>query len=457
MKLTKVIFLLVVSSMMFSGFVFAEDNPEQLVNAIEKGTDMTPEPKLTPEQNWEAFLAQNGWDTGLSNGGVIEVEGKDLFISSAVAFTSVRLGQPGWGESRLVAFESAEMEAKMKIIQYMSQEVEPQRALSEIEKAVWEDGQINKVKELNDVAESLKRIGKKSLALAEKELDYALRKLDPEYDPAKYAGKSPEDLRLIAEKLFKRQIKTTAMGTLVGAMTLYSTEGVAKNNAYKVLVGVLWSPKLNRLALSLSNDDYNIPPVTPNAPLSKQIPSNMEVLLGTFGTRVVIDEKGDYAILSYGQAQPRKTSPSRSAAALHDAKQIAANRARGMLVNFIHEGMVLSDSEASRELLQEFSDQTAGTATYRDRQKKIKSKRVKVKIKGLRTMKEWEYKHPDTEQLIAGAVVAWSPSSAAMSKRMTETMRNSSVMKKKQMSSGNTNENAGKASLESIKVDTSAY
>ena len=440
-----------------AGHGIAEDSPEQLVRTAAEAPLEKQNAKETPDQRWQNFLAEHGWDAGLAAGGVIYIPERELIISSASAFTKVRVGQPGWLESRIVAFENAEMDAKTKIIRYLAESVETKRSLALLEKAQWNDGEVDKVRNLNEIEESLKRIGKKSVALAEKSLDKALQKLDPDYDPAKYEGKSVEDLKVIAEDLFNRQIKTVAMGTLIGVTPLYSTEGAAGEGEYQVLMGVIWSPKLNRLAMSLFNDEYNIPKVKPGKKLSEYIPADPLALLSTIGTRIVIDENGEYAVLAYAQAQPRRTGPGRRQAALHQAKQIAANRARAQLVNFIREGLTLRDSEASKELSREFSDMTFGTETIRDYRKMITGKRVKVKLSGLRILKEWSLAHPATGQQVAGAVVAWSPGSARLSKQAGEMMQRANDRKASQAVQGTKAQQGQGPALQSMKIDTSAY
>jgi len=454
MKIINIFCLFAILFALLAGVATAKDNPEVLVKAVEEATQAPPAPQETPEQRWQKFLEKKGWNEGLSNGGVIFIPERELIISSASAFTKVRLGQPGWVESRVVAFEKAEMEAKTKIIRYLAETVNTERSLSMLEHAVWSDDEVEKVKHLNQVGDTLKRIGKKSIELAEKKLDQALQKLDPEYDPAKYEDKTTEELQVIAEDMFNRQIKTVAMGTLIGVTSLYSTEEKMDNNEYQILVGVIWSPKLNRLAMSLFNDEYNIPPVRPVKKLSEHIPTEELSLLSIIGTRIVIDENGQYAIMAYGQAQPRRASPGRKQAVLHQAKQIAANRARAHLVNFIREGMTLRDSELSQELSRDFSDMTFGTQTVRDYQKKIKSKQVKIKLRGLRILKEWSFQHPATGQQVAGAVVAWSPASADQSKQAGATMNTRPKTGKKPKT---TKRDIPTPSIESMPVDTSAY
>lgn len=160
--------------------------------------------------------------------------------------------------------------------------------------------------------------------------------------------------------------------------------------------------------------------------------------------------------MAYAQAQPRRSSPSRVQAALQDAKQTAANRARAQIVNFVKEGLTLSDQEISQELSREFSDMTVGTETLRNIEHRISGRRMKLNLRGVYVVKEWSMPHPETGQNVAGAVIAWSPSSATLSKEMDETMKaqpeTDEMMKTKSKPSKDEVQ-----ALESMPVDTSQY
>ena len=432
----------------------AEDNPEEILKSASAATE-TSMKQVSLEQRWQAFLDAKDWGEGVHEGGIITFPNRDLLVSSASEFTKVSIGQPGWIESRIVAFERAELEAKTKIIRFLAETTETERSIKLLENAGWSDGSIEEAKQLGQVEKTLSRLAKKSVALSEALLDSELKKLDPDYDPEKYKNKTPEELRTIVEDQFKRRVKIMALKTLIGATTFYSTEGKA-GGEYQVLVGVIWSPKLNRLALSLMNDEYNIPPVKPGKKLEQQLPKENRMLLGTLGTRIVIDEKGHYTVLAYAQAQPRRSSPIRVQSALQTAKQVAANRARAMIVNYIKEGLTLRNEEKSQELSREFSDMTVGTETLRKYKHSIVSRKVKVQLRGLRILQEWSMPHPETGQTVAGAVVAWSPSSATLSTKID------SVMKSRPKASRTKHPEAqaadsSDAALESMDVDTSAY
>lgn len=402
---------------------------------------------------WKAFVALQGWPAETTENGVIHVQ--DKIIAAARVSVNVRPGQPGWVESRIAAFERAELDAKAKIISSLVETITTQRSLGVLEGFSAEDGDIHKLEQLKGVAATLDRIGKKSLELTETSLDTVLRDLDPDYDPEKYKNQTPENLHQIAENNFKREVQRTSMKTLIGIIPIYSAEGKVSETEYQVLVGVIWSPKLNRLALSLSNGEYNIPPVAPGKPLNEYLPQDDDSLLGTMGAKIVVDEKGNYTVLSYGQAQPRRAAVGRELAAVQDATQVAAGRARAAIVNFVEESLVLKDREKSEEVSREFSDGTFGTESIRDYQRIIQGKRVQVKLSGLQILKEWSVKHPETGQTVAGAIVAWSPSSAQISQAASAVMDAQSVPDPQ--SQGTPQPNQEGKTLESMQVDTSAY
>jgi hypothetical protein len=325
MKRIAIATMLLTTIFLATGYAHSEDSPGKTLQASEDAAQKKEVvAAVNLNEKWRAFVEAQGWPVEETENGVIHVQ--DKIIASAKISVNVGLGQPGWVDSRVVAFERAEMEAKAKIIRSLVETTETKRTLEVLENAAWQDGDVNKVKELNEVADTLDRIGKKTLALTEGSLDAALRKLDPNYDPEKYKGKSIEDLKKIAENKFSRQVQGIAMKTLIGATSIYSAEGKISKGEYQVLVAVIWSPKLNRLALSLMNDEYNIPAVAPGKPLAEHLPKDEAALIGTMGTKIVVDDKGQYAVMAYGQAQPRKAASGRELAAIQDANQIAANR-----------------------------------------------------------------------------------------------------------------------------------
>jgi len=457
MKSVKLITIILISAVLMccNALALAEDTPETTIQTASDLTAKAPLPEVNLEQRFQTFLDKMGWVNRVYEGGIIQIPERDIFVSTATAFTKVRIGQPGWVESRLITFSRAELEAKTKIIRFLAESPETARSLELIENANWSDGSIKEAKQLGQVQETLDRIKKKTLALSESALDTAMKKLDPEYDPEIFDNKPLEARKTIVEDKFHQSIKSMAFRTLIGVTPLYTTEGKIKNE-YQVLVSVIWSPKLNRLAASLMNNTYNIPPVDPGKTLEEYLPSEDTHLLGTMGSRIVIDENGHYAVMAYAQAQPRKTSTARTQSALMEAKQIAANRARGMIVNYVKEGLTMKDEESIREISREFSDMTVGTEILRDFQHKIQSREVQMTLKGLSVLRQWDTPHPVTGQNVAGAVVAWSPSLSSFSKSMDSAMKSKRLASKKTMDQKKSVESE-KVAIESMEVNTSAY
>ncbi len=450
-KKTLVIGLLLSASV----FLFAEDNPEKLLQAgivpIHTGKE-----NISLKEKWKAFVNQQKWGKSEYNEGVMFFEDRNLIVASGTAFVSVGLGQPGWVESRIAAFEQAELDAKTKIIRFLSEDIDASRSLSYMEKATWNDGTIQEIRKLNEVSQTLKRIGKKSLDLLDAALDQALQKMDPDYDKEKYEKISPAEKRKTLEQKFKRNIRNATFKTTIGITPVYNDEGKV-DGSYEVIVGVVWSPKLNRLAQSLFNRTYAIEKAAPGKSVD-EILKDSKYLMSNYGTRITINEKGNYIVLAYAQAAPRKTSSRRRASAIQDAKEIAANRARAMITNYIREGLAFSSSEQSQELLREFSDQTVGVETLRKITRKIKGQRTKVNLRGLRQIKEWSEKHPVTGQTIAGTVVVWSPTSMKDSKKMEEVMRKKPLPNNKPaVKKGAVSTKASTVDLGSVPINTSAY
>jgi hypothetical protein len=409
------------------------------------------------EDDWKAFLAQQGYGDGWQSGGVLYIEDRDLVFASASEFTRVGVGQPGWVESRIAAFEQAELSAKAKIIRFIANTATAERSTSLLEKSAWSDGSAAEAQELSKAAKMLSSIGQKSLQLTEASLDNALKAIDPDYRSDKQLDVAAK--KTVLEERFSRKLENLAMRTSVGIVPVHSGEGPV-GAQYQVLVGMAWSPKLNRVAMSLFNKEYNIPPTGSGKRAEDYIPTDRDGLVAMLGARVVKDEKGDFMVMAYGQAQPRPAPAERAQSAAQLAKEIAAERARGQLVNFVREGIAMSSDERSTELSREFSDMTVGTETMREVRRRIDAKGEKLELKGLRVATEWVADHPASGQPVAGAVVVWSPTGAKTAAKMTEAMdaaqRESTAPPAREAASTTTPKPEERA-LKAPAVDTGAY
>ena len=119
------------------------------------------------------------------------------------------------------------------------------------------------------------------------------------------------------------------------------------------------------------------------------------------------DSSGVPVLIAFAQAEPR-TSSTRS---LQSASaQLAASQRHDPV--FAGEQMAMSDQEITNEINTELSNGVTVAdldASFEQRREAFASA---MQIKGLTTLKEWDSLHPETNQPIAGVVVAWAPQTA---------------------------------------------
>ena len=142
----------------------------------------------TVQERWEDFVKRRGWDQHrvLGIGGLFHIEDEQMIISQATATTRVRVGQPGWIESRVFAYERAEMDAKGKIVKFISQQTGADRSFNLSTDNAWNDGARVDYETLSEGQELGERLRGKSARALERSIDAINRKLDPEYDQDAY-------------------------------------------------------------------------------------------------------------------------------------------------------------------------------------------------------------------------------------------------------------------------------
>jgi len=447
-KIRKIIMVSALLGFSFSA-IHAQDDPEKILKDVVKAPLNLEIEGSSNERKWKNWVNTNKWGNSKYIGGVQHFQKRDMIVSVGTAYVNIRVGQPGWNEARMAAFERAELIAKSNVVSFLGEQISNQRSINLLEKAQFDDGKIQQIKQVQSKWDN---IVNKSTLLIDAKLDAQLKKLDDSYNPTAFKKLSPKQQKTAVEQIFKRAITRSAMRSLIGITPVYNAESI-NGNQYEVLVGVVWSPKLNRLAVSLTNDTYNIPKVATGQNINNWVGELNTNIIGMYGTRIMVDENGHYNVLAFAQAQPRRSSPSREQSALSTAKSIAANRARAMITNFIKEKISLTENETSKEIFQEFDDYSTGARSLRNFQQAIKGHKKTIKLSGIATLRQWSMKHPVTGQKVAGSVVLWSPSSRKMSKDMDNVMRlkpKSNMIKQGKKSFSN-------EVIESINIETTAY
>ena len=191
---------------------------------------------------------QGEWEQGLREKGLQEgANERDIYVASGRQTVNFPLDHPGFLESRSAAFDVAYLRAKASMVEFLGASVERKNAYKSLENARWSEGQGEALTRLKKAG----RISEKLADLAEAQLDQQLTQIKPDYDPDKYGSR--EEKEKAFRSAFKRQIRLVAASFVSGALPLEVLEGPENDgNSYHILVGLVWSPRLERAARAVA-------------------------------------------------------------------------------------------------------------------------------------------------------------------------------------------------------------
>lgn len=355
---------------------------------------------------WRAFLSDVGLQEGANEG--------DLFVSSGTATVPFSVEHSGFIEGRVLAYEIAYLRAKVEMIRFLGTTGAREQVVELLETAAWERGQpIDDAHPLRQGA----RIVKKLADLTEKQLDAQLRKLDPNYDPRNYEDREgrEEAFRLG----FQQRIFTTAAAFVAGATPLKVYEGFsASGDDYQILVGLVWSPKLSRLAGAVGDNAQPMRADETGPRIDEWLPATLEELIPSWGVHRLINERGEQVLVAFGQAAPRSSSPDRRDRANEMALEVAAMRADGAIRAFVGETLETKRSGDTSMILVEYASAAEGAEVDRSFYERIRAATAEVRLKGLATVAEWVVEHPQNGHDVAIAAVSWSPGAVDLAVRI---------------------------------------
>ena len=428
-----------------------EDSPEQIISTAEQNPAAVATTQSKVISDWQQAMRGFGLDVSGNPEKVTEIIGGTKFIVSHMERVQVSTGQPGWVESRVKAYERAMLVAKAELAKTMEETVEATGNYQVLEDAAFAEGNIEEVRELSEGGKLLR----KGVDLVDTALDSAISRLDPEYDPNQYDN--VEEKIATYQNLRSQVIRTRAAAEVAGATIIYMGEGPLEDGSYGVVVSLIWTPKMSQVAKSMLNKEYHLEAMEPGRSLMSTVPRDEELLLATQGVRVVVDENGQFGVMAYAQAQPRKTSVARQGQAIQGAKDIASTRARGYLVNFVRATVSSSGNLSERELAREFSDLSFAVENIRRNEQRLASRAKKTKLVGIRQLNSWSAQHPVTGQWVAGAVIGWSPSSMNQATELKTTLKESLEKPVPENAAQHQPQLSDEQALKSIKVDIGNY
>ena len=361
--------------------------------------------------DWERSLREKGLKVGANE--------RDIYVSVGQQTVDLPINHPGFHESRSIAYEIAYLRAKAEMIKFLAASIEKSNSYESLENARWSDGQ----GEALDRLKKTSRIIEKVKDLAEKKLDQELAEIDPNYDPDKYGSR--EEKEKAFRGAFKQQIREVASRFVSGAIPLEVLEGPTQaGNSYEILVGLVWSRRLELAARAVRGGNAPTNTGKTGIRISDWLPKRKETISASWGVNKMIDENGDQVFIGFGQAAPRKSSPSRRSRSEEAALRRAEIRAKGAIRGFVGEVIRSESSEEGDQISIEYANAATSNVVGSTFVEKLKSTAKAISLTGLTVVGRWIVPHPANNQRVAIVAVSWSPKGLATAKRVKDAMRN---------------------------------
>ena len=397
----------------------------------------------SPVETAEEWLMDHGLEVGRNL-----KKGKLLYISVGSAIINARPSDPAFIDSRYLAFQRAELQAKANTAIFLGvglttsrgrsdREINP-RERAALEEIVNTSPELKKNAESAGVADDIFRLFKKTTRLAEAKLDQALEGsgVDVEQEKIKEEQKQAARqvkrdrsgrLRNISEASLKAA--ACAMADVQGTQTIQTFEG-SVDGGYQVVVICLWSRNMQRLVdiMSKGASSGSISLKKVKSEVTKQLPRDPQELACLSGVRAYINQHGEHVLLAFGQAGVEVIGGRRDKA-FELAGKKARLRAMAAVRNFMGEKVAFKNVEELKEVLALYTGQgegDEGDSEYRavsQFMENVQAEAKRRKVTGLHGLKTYKLVHPFTDRPMVLKVMAWSPQSQAMANEMRELIK----------------------------------
>jgi len=375
-------------------------------------------------------------------------KGKILYVSIGTAVVNAPATDPKFIDSRFLAYQRAELEAKAKIAIYLGVDLTTSRGTSERDidpqerKALQEIINASPVLEQNarrlGIWDRISKLFNKAIDVADAKLDRALenegidvkgRRMEEER--TRRAAKARRDrlshIRNISQASFKAA--AAAFAEIQGMQTIQTVEG-PYHGGYQVVVVGLWSQNMQRLVeiMRYGVSPQPLPRRAARKALRKQLPKDPAKLSTLSGVKVYLDEKGRHTVLAFGQA-PVEVIGGRADKAYERAEHKARLRAMAAIRNFMGEQVAFQASEELAEALALYANEYAGAEGGQEYhsisqfQERIRGYAEKQNISGISALFSKEVSHPFTGKKMILKVMQWSPRAQYVAYKLFKSMK----------------------------------
>ena len=253
----------------------------------------------------------------------------------------------------------------------------------------------------------------KAYAILDKSLDLAGAKLDKELASLGVAPREIENVpvkkkKTLFKELFVKDMAKTAAGDIAGIFPIQSTVVIDKNGYATVGVVAVFSPKTVQVARDVAAQRRPI--VTGKGrDLSAMVPKDVSENLGSLGTRLVYDENGEPAIVSYAVAAyvPDGDDAFFNSRRKDSARKAAIDLADAQLAETVSGQMSVRNDRTTGQSVEKFVERemAAGSLSFEKDAKKIvdtvkeySKARAGMLLQGVSTLDTKFFKIPSGQQ-----------------------------------------------------------
>jgi len=374
------------------------DNAKEPVEQVVIREDLSIENSEIVEGPSDVLLASVQSHLSSQNKSLGTVNNDGSIYATGSATTGIPSNRNGFINSRNIAFQKAELRAKLNILRTMGELFTSERAFNqEVEFISGDDPDARKKATIIEKAQRL----------VDSSLDFALRELG--VSEAEIAQMNDARKEQVYSDRFSSYVNSYVAHMIRGVAVIKITEGEIGNNDYEVAVAVKYSPE-NQAIASNQQELGADKAVLNSASVNEIRNSDPENLVSQLGARLFKDENDNFYVVGFGQSSVRK-SENRQSSFVNIASRKARLRAVENIKNFLAEDLVAQELESTVEDIYELSDGSQGIYTENNFSQFIQSKVSTVQMNTLK-IRDWDGVHPVSNSRLVGAVVILTESNS---------------------------------------------
>jgi hypothetical protein len=383
-------------------FSNAQETSKEFNSKPDSVFSFTPAPGSEAQKFLKSIGLKEGYNPPENN------NGSTIYVSIGEGSATANNNSQAIHDARYNAYQRALLNAKAKYVQFLGSEIitsaeniikentmpEPEQIVEKaVKKSAGDSSEFEKIKKLINL-----------------KLDQALKKEG--YDKDSPKEKKQEVIKkVLASNEFKSTTKIASRAALAGFQTFTTFEQSKAGDKVSITVVGIWSDKLNQLANGIKEKNLaNIPTGTPQKPIIEQIPNKPEVLIGTFGAKMYVNEKGDREVVAFGHASPLKENRQDL---LNNACTQAEIKAKQAITFFVNENVYYQSELSERDISQDLK------VNGQDQYTSFQGKNFEETIKSIGQLSDVSFEVVDTKVIPPNPVFAasdcirivkWSPS-----------------------------------------------